>query len=172
MINNINHSPKNNRRPVWPFIIVGLLGLHVIGMCVAFAIATHDKTFLVVPDYYDKAQHWDQTRAEQLASQALGWRIAVQADHRINSRGERAVTFVLTDRDGKPVKDAALHVDYFHRAHPDQQRKADLTADSGNPINYSGTIPMLYPGMWEMRFTVKAGQQVFTSSILETVTNG
>lgn len=162
-------SPNDNlstqrRRPIWPFIIVGLLAAHVTGMAIAFTIAQRDRSFLVVPNYYEKAQHWDQARAERAASEKLGWKVSAEASLQVDKQGRRAVSFLLTDAAGRAVNGASLRVDYFHHAHPDQQQWVQLSPDSTDARRFTVMIPMSYTGLWEFHFTATAGAATYVAT--------
>ena len=162
-----HEHPARKRRPLWPFIIVGLLATHVTGMVIAFTIAQRDSSFLVVPNYYDKAQHWDQARAEQRASEKLGWQVKVNAAKSADEQGRRLVSFVLTDAAGLAPRNASLRVDYFHHAHPDQQRYVELSPDSNDARRFTAMLPMRYAGIWELHFTATAGGQTYVTTQTE-----
>jgi len=133
-------------------------------MAIAFTIAQRDRSFLVVPNYYDKAQHWDQARAEKLASEKLGWKVVVESSPQIDGQGRRVVSFVLTDVAGHAVKGASLRVDYFHHAHPDQQQWIEISPDSNDGRRFSVTMPMRYAGIWEFHFTATACGQTYVTT--------
>lgn len=159
--NTKNLVPHKNRRSIWPFLIIGLLAAHVTGMVIAVTITEHDKTFLVVPDYYDKAQHWDAAQAERRVSASLGWNVLIEPAAAIDERGNRAVRFMLSNAQGQPLPNASMEVQYFHHAHPDQQQKARLTVDAGDPRAFAGMLAMPYAGVWEFHVTAHAGGRTF-----------
>ncbi len=57
------NRPKTVKKPmgIWPFIIVGMLIVHVSGMMLAMVIAQRNKP-PVVENYYQKAVEWDKNR--------------------------------------------------------------------------------------------------------------
>lgn len=168
MIETESHPTKRGR---WPWIIVGLLGGHVLLMVVAVTIATHDRSFAVVPNYYQRALNWDQTQAEKRASEKLGWHVRVEASSQVDPIGRRTVSFVLTDADGKPLDHAVLDVEYFHHAHGDEEKQVKLTPDATDPSHFTVLLPMRYPGNWEFHFTVTAGGKTFVSGLTEYLHN-
>lgn len=156
---------KPRRRPRWPFIIVGLLGLHVTGMVIAVTIAQRDRGMLIVPNYYDKAQHWDAAQAERRASRQLGWTVRTETALKVDAQGRRAVCFVLTDAKGAAVPGARLHVDYFHHAHPNQQNALTLAEpDRDDPTRFTQLVSMPYPGVWEFHFTATVVEKTFVDT--------
>lgn len=161
------------RRSVrWPLIIVSLLGGHVALMVGAVMIATNDRSFAVTPDYYQRAVNWDREQADRRASEALGWRVAVETSPRVDPLGRRAVAFVLTDARGRAVDGATLDVAYFHHAHAyDRQKLADLTPDPDAATRFTRRLPMRHAGMWEFRFTAKAGGKTFVATQTQVIAN-
>ena len=159
------------KRARWPWIIVGLLGGHVLLMVAAVTIATHDRSFAVVPNYYQRAVNWDQTQAEKRASEKLGWHVRVEASSRVDPIGRRAVSFVLADADGKALDHAVLDVEYFHHAHGDEDKQVKLTPDATDPSRFTVLLPMRYPGNWEFHFTATAGGKTFVSAATEVLHN-
>ena len=165
MDSNKQSTPqKPRRRSIWPFIIVGLLGAHVVGMMVAVAITRHDRTFLVVPDYYDKAQHWDAAQAEKRSSASLGWTLQLGPAPAVDDHGNRSVLITLADANGQAIPGLTLTLDYFHHAHPDEQHKILLTASAADGRNFSSLLPMSYEGVWEFHFTGHAGDKTFVET--------
>lgn len=160
----LQYPQPPRRRSIWPFVVVGLLAGHVTGMVIAVVITQHDKTFLVVPDYYDKAQHWDSSQAERRASASLGWSVQIEPGAGEDERGNRAVRFVLADAQGRAVPAAALEVNYFHHAHPDQQHKILLRADGADARTFQALLPMPYAGIWEFHFVANGGQKTFVQT--------
>src|SRR5215207_5791090 len=90
------HNPK---RPRWPFIVAGLLVVHVALMTVAVVIATHDRSFAVLPNYDDNAVHWDRDQAKRRASAKLGWKLEIVPAETVDPIGRRNVSVRLTDAD-------------------------------------------------------------------------
>ena len=55
-----DHREANRRAALrWGGFVVALLSLQVIGGIAAIMIATGDESFAVVPNYHQKALHWD-----------------------------------------------------------------------------------------------------------------
>ena len=164
-------AAAQKRRSLWPYLIVGMLAAHVAGMVVAFTITMRDKTFLVVPDYYDRAQHWDAAQAERRASAALGWKLQLEPGKAVDEHGNRAVKVTLADAQDHAIAGLKLRLEYFHHAHPDQQHKLDLTADPNDGRIFGAALPMSYSGVWEFHLTGQAGDKRFVetqTTVLET----
>ncbi len=157
------------RHPRWPWIIIALLGGHVVLMSIAVTMAERDKHFAVVPDYYQKAVHWDQEQDQLRASHDLGWRVQILPASTIDPTGQRRVTFFVTDKDSKPIDNAVVEVSYFHHAHGDQTHTKTLSQSTAG--RYDETLPMRYAGLWEFHFTVTAAGKSFVQSNTQWIDN-
>jgi len=155
----------------WPWIIVGLLSVHVAGMVTAAMIATHDRSFAVVDNYYEKAVHWDQSQALLRASREMGWKVEIKPSDRVDPLGRRRVEFVVTDAQGRAIPQAVLTVEYFHDAHAAEVRKATLSPDGHDPSRFGAVLPMRYAGIWEYELTVTAGDKTFVEKTTKSLTN-
>jgi len=155
----------------WPWIIVGLLSVHIAGMVTAAMIATHDKSFAVVDNYYEKAVHWDQSQAMLRVSRELGWNVEIRPSGRVDPLGRRRVDFVVTNAQGRAIPSAVLNVEYFHDAHASEVRKVTLSPDGNDPTRFGVVFPMRYAGMWEYQVTVTAGGKTYVEKKSQTLTN-
>lgn len=163
--------PGNRSGKKWPYIILGLLGAHVLTMIIAVTIAVRDPSFSVEPNYYQKGLNWDAERAQLHASEKLGWQVRVEASDVVDPLGRRAVSFVLTDASGKAVQGAALTVNYFHHAHADSELEATPASEASDARRFTQVLPMRYAGLWEFHFTAKAGGQTFIASSTQVISN-
>lgn len=95
-----------NRRAAWKWgsLIVGLLGLQVAGGIFAIVLATGDESVAVVPDYHQKALHWDEEMAVKRASDRLGWKCAMEALPISEGRGYAGLIATLKDDRGEIIK--------------------------------------------------------------------
>jgi nitrogen fixation protein FixH len=153
-----NVLPRPRRHLKWPLIVVGLLTGHVSVMIVAVVIATHDKSFAVLPDYYQKAVHWDQGQAELRASERLGWQCAFTPSPEVDPLGRRSVTFTLVDSAGRGIPGVDIRVTYFHHARPAELFNATLRTDDAGRATQP--ITMRNQGFWQVNVTAtKAGQK-------------
>ena len=92
----------------WTLIIVGILGGSVLSMGTLIYFANDSRAGNVIPDYYQKAAHYDDTIAVAEASRQTGWTFAA------TWTGELVVHAV--DRDGRALSGASVRVEGFHRA--------------------------------------------------------
>ena len=143
---------------MWPLIIASALGLHVVGSLVMVYFATSNESYAVEPDYYRKALAWDDKRAQDRANTELGW----QLDYTVvpAAAGQDPTLRVeLTTDDGEPVTGTTVTVEAFANA-----RRDDILTATLNPVEsgYVTTMPMRRDGLWEFRFTVTRGDDLFT----------
>ena len=149
-----------NSGKIWPFIIVGLLGLSVVAESIKMVYATNDPAFAVEPDYYNKAVHWDEAQAARAASEALGWRAVLEA-------GREELLVRLFDRDGEPLSGAEVQVEAFHNARANRVVKGAL-APAG-PGLYAMTHPFGRPGIWEYRVVAERNGERFLLTTQEEI---
>jgi nitrogen fixation protein FixH len=143
---------------MWPYIIAGALALHVVGSMVMVYFATSNDSYAVEPDYYAKALHWDDKRAQDRANTALGWQLEFTVEPAAAGQ-DPTLRVELTSADGEPVTDAVVAVEAFSNVRRDDVLSSILAAtDSG----YGSTLPMHGDGRWEFRFTVTRGDDLFT----------
>ena len=170
MPNNETRAPSTPKSR-WPWIIVGMLGSHVLIMIVAVTIAVHDRSFAVVPNYYQRGINWDAEQAILRSSAKLGWHINVLTSDQVDPTGKRAVRFELTDAAGRAVPGAVIELEYFHEAHGDEDRTVNLTPDPSDPAHFSAVLPMRYAGEWEFHYNITAGPQTYVGKQNLTLSN-
>lgn len=156
-------NPSTNNGRFWPGMIFGMIGLNfcIVGITV-YAARFHSSSFAVESDYDTKALHWDNTAKQIRKNTELGWTIEIT-----QAQGNR-LDVSLRDRDGKAIEDAAVNVESFHHAHAQSKAVAKFTA--GNAGQYTATTNLSTQGLYEFRFTVLRGPQLFTQSITRLVT--
>jgi hypothetical protein len=147
---------------LWPWIIAGALALHVVGSLVMVFVATSNPSYAVEEDYYQKALHWDDKRAQDRANEELGWNLDIEVHPAATPAGEPTLEVRLADAGGEPVDGAVVAVETFHNTRAEDILRARL-----DPVGegvYRTTLPMRHNGRWEMRFTVTRGAERFTHS--------
>ena len=168
MTSETKTSMPKRRFVRWPWIIVALLGAHASLMMVAVSLAKNDRSFVVIPDYYNRSLQWDQDQANRRASQQLGWQIKIEPAETIDPVGQRAVAFTLVDRDRKPIQGASIQLDYFHGAHAGERNHVLLT-ESNIAGRYEAKLPMRYSGFWQFELSADAQQHHFVQSTTQEV---
>jgi len=144
----------------WPLIIGGLLAVHVVAMLAFVWIATSDPSYAVEKDYYQKAIHWDDKRAQDARNAELGWRLAVQVLRPLRPGQQPTLRVRLVDGGGAPLIGATIGLDTFRTAMSGDPLQATLAEEGGGA--YAAALPMFHDGKWELRFKVERGRDVFT----------
>jgi len=143
---------------IWPIVIAGALGLHVIGSLVMVYFATSNESYAVEPDYYQKALHWNDKRAQDHHNAELGWQLEFTVEPAAPGQYP-TLRAELTGMDGEPITDAAIAVEAFANARREDILTATLNAADSS---YLTTMPMRRDGLWEFRFSVTRGDELFT----------
>ena len=145
---------------LWPWMIAGALALHVVASLVVVFVATSNPSYAVEEDYYQKALHWNDKRAQDRTNEDLGWILSLTVRPAETPGEEPTLEVHLADAGGEPVDGAVVAVETFHNARADNILRTGLDA-VGEGV-YRTTLPMRHNGRWEMRFTVDRGQEHFT----------
>jgi nitrogen fixation protein FixH len=146
---------------VWPAIIVGFLALSVGSNVLLLVRASADPGFAVEKNYYQRAVAWDSAVEARARSEALGWSIEIGTKGVVE--GSRKIAVLLEDREGAPVTGAEVSLETFHLAHGNEILEANLSEVA--PGGYEAELPLVRPGLWEMRFVARRGDQVFVPVI-------
>lgn len=159
--------PKKSYR--WPIIIAAMLVVHVLATITAIVIATSDRSFAVVPNYYQQAVNWDQTKAAQQTSDALGWKAAVSVSPAVDALGQRQITVDLHDADGKPILADKAEVKFFHYSHGNDPQTIQLSAQDGK---LTGKASVRFEGFHEFQLTIHASGKSFIQTLTQYVQRG
>lgn len=135
-------------------LVIGLLGFSV-AVCIALAVtAGADPSLAVEPDYYKKAIHFDEIRAEEMASERLGWR------SRLGSlRVGDTVTFKIEDVNGRPITGLAGTLEAFANVRAGSPITAAV--EEIGPGEYRAPIIVARAGRWEIRARLARDDEVF-----------
>lgn len=160
-----------NRRAAWRWgsLIVGLLGLQVLGGIMAIVLANGDDSVAVVPDYHQKALHWDDEVALQAASRALQWNC--QVSQIAEPAGRNGLQIMLADRLGKPIDVLAGELQIYRHARAGDVRRLPL------PPGMLGRLELAdcfgWDGLWQVTLDVRDRSQnrfVHSSELVVTGT--
>jgi nitrogen fixation protein FixH len=155
-------SARPSRHLFWPILLTSLISIHIISVVVMVMVATHDHSFAIEPDWYQKGLHYNQTAQQQQANSRLGWSLRLDVGQPMTGTNRRRVTCTVLDREGKPVENATVDlVAFAHLRGSNLLRSVLLPRDS----KYEALIPMEDPGMWEFRFVVTRGRDTFTQIV-------
>lgn len=138
------------------FALVGSV-LAINAVMVYLAIKTNPG--LVVDDYYDRGQHYEQTLVSNLAKDP-GWSMRVELPPKIMKGQAQEVRFSVLDKAGQPVTvDGVTFYAY---------RPSDITRDFSLPMTPGGpglyVVQASFPdiGVWDLVFGVRQGADEFT----------
>ena len=145
---------------LWPWIIAGALALHVVGSLVVVFVAASNSSYAVEEDYYQKALHWNDKRAQDRTNEELGWILNLTVRPAVTPGEQPTLEVHLAEAGGEPVDGAVVAVETFHNARADDILRAGL--DTVGEGAYRTTLPMRHNGRWELRFTADRGQDHFT----------
>jgi nitrogen fixation protein FixH len=132
-------------------------------------VATHDRSFAVEPDYYQKGLHFEQTIEQRRENARLGWAIKLELGPSLSGSNVRGVTCMLRDRDGASLADAKIDLVAF--AHLRASRTVSRVLLPEGEGRYVATVPFGDPGIWEFRLVVTRGKDTFTQVIKESIVN-
>jgi nitrogen fixation protein FixH len=133
----------------------------VVGSLVFVAIATSDSSIAVEEDYYQKAVNWDVKRAQDRTNADLGWSLTFDVTPPTRPGDPPMAELRLVDGDGKPLTDATVAAEIFHKARSaDVIRIAFVAAEEAGL--YTASPLMRHDGLWELRFTVDHDGNRFT----------
>ncbi|MBX3378300.1 MAG: FixH family protein [Phycisphaeraceae bacterium] len=156
---------KSASKRLWPGMIFALLGLNVC--VVAFTVVAsraHSSSFSVERDYDRKALHWEETARQRERNSELGWVLELER------AGGGAMAVRLRDRDGRAVEGARVEFEAFHHARARERIAGELR---GSPEGvYIGEARIDRAGLWEFRFIVRRGDQVFTQDMTRAMVEG
>jgi nitrogen fixation protein FixH len=162
-------APRKPRHWKWPLIVVGLLLGHISIMITAVVLATSDKSFAVLPDYYQKAVNWDRSQADLRASEKLGWQVMLVPSPDVDPTGRRTLTLTLADSDGRPIGNADVEVSAYHQARPNEVIQATFHTDASGQA--SQVVTMRREGFYQIGITALAGTQRYVTAITPFVSN-
>jgi nitrogen fixation protein FixH len=137
-------------------LVLGLLGFSVATCVVLIGYATHDPTFAVEKNYYQKAVAFDQIRAEEVASDRLGWKVLV-APAKVGAEG--GFVFTVLDSNDQPVTGASGTLEAFANIRANAPDTEDVEDLGGG--KYRARIPIRHAGAWELRLRLTRGSDVF-----------
>lgn len=164
---NYSGQPTATARPrhhtwKWPLIVVGLLVAHVTGMMTAVTIATRDKSFIVLPNYYQKALEWDQRKSALAAADKLGWERRITLGDFDASHQTRLIRIEMVDRNRQPLEGLSISITAAPEKHPDRFQTLQLTSQS--PGSYVGHLKVTQTDVWSVDIDAKRGNEHYVSN--------
>ena len=155
-------SPATSGKPVarrylfWPIFLTSLISIHIVSVVVMVIVATHDNSFAIEPDWYQKGLHYEQTAQQQRANSRLGW--SVQVERRpATDRHEPAQRDLHRSRPWRQAHGKCRRRSGGLRPSPCQQPQVECSAAArGRTVR--GDLAFEDPGMWEFRLVITPRQ--------------
>lgn len=154
-----DQSAETLARWTWCGVIFSLLGLQILLSSVAVFLSTSDPSNVIVDGYYEQALSWDQQRATQAASDALGWKSVVKLEAAAELLSKPKLELTLLNRVGLPVQNSQIEGLLFHHARAGDVFKVRFTETS--PGHYSALVPIQQPGLWELSIVASGSEGTF-----------
>ena len=130
----------------WLGVIFGFIGLMAAFNALLLSAALSDRKSLeAIPGAYDQGLKWDQTQAMLVASEQLGWTVAIAA-HPGSTPGVTLLTASVQDRQGAPVLLDKAHAVLTRPSDRHIERHVTLAAQA--PGTYSAEVPLELAGKW------------------------
>lgn len=145
-------SKEKTAQLLWTVFILMFFVIQAIIWTFAISITSRDSSHAVVAGYDEQALSWDEVKQERAASKALGWTTEIKVDPTGDIRGNRVITIVVTDRKNRPVENATVQLDAYHRG-----RAAEVQCVEFNEVGqgvYSSEIQIRQSGAWVFDGTV------------------
>jgi len=127
----------------WISAIVGLLLANVVAMGILIGAANAGRSH-ILPDYYQRAVHYNDTIDQAARNQALGWSV----DAKLNDHTARVV---VRDRSGVEITDAKIDVIGAARAR------------GGH--GFAGLGTRVEPGIYDLTITITRGDAMFVEHV-------
>jgi nitrogen fixation protein FixH len=154
-----------NKKTAWrsPWVIgwVGLV-LTVVGAnALMIYLSVGANPGLVVDDYYDRGQQYEENMLKRLARDP-GWTMRVVPPEFVGVQEPARFRFTVSDRDGNPVTPDQVT---FYAYRPSNERN-----DFSRPMNrvapghYEVEVSFPLKGLWDILVSVRQGDQEFNSS--------
>ena len=144
----------------WGVFVGGLMAVVIGANLILIYFATTDPSFAVEEDYYQKALHWDDKRAQDRANAELGWTVELDVGRERAADGSVQVVVRLLDAEGQAVRGAGVDLEAFHNARAAWIHRVQLRENEEGA--YSAALPARRPGLWEFRLNVVRDEQRFT----------
>ena len=141
------HEPS--RAFVLADLLTSLIRIHVVSVVVMVIVATHDSSFAVEPDWYQKGLHYDQTAEQQRENSRLDWSVRLEVGQPLTGTNQRNVTCTVHDRAGKPVENATVDVVAFAHLRASNRTSSVFLPKEGGEI--WSRLAFEDPGVWEFR---------------------
>lgn len=133
----------------WILAIVALLAANLIAMSLLIAAAGSERS-RVLPDYYERAVHFDRTIDQIARNASLGW----QVDARLAAN---ALTIVVRDRAGVPVRGAQVEIEAMSRA------RGVVDTARATPTETAYLVQARWSGLHDVTIRITHGSNVYVA---------
>jgi nitrogen fixation protein FixH len=147
----------------WPLVIVGLLLGSIVANLGLMVLASNDRSFAVEKDYYRKALAWDETMAQERRNAELGWSLEATLAPAAGSTHHARLDVTVRDASARPIEGARVTVEALQSARASQVFPATLSPRGDG--RYAATLPSSRHGLWELRFRIERGGDIFTAVV-------
>jgi nitrogen fixation protein FixH len=157
-------NPGRGRLWAWApaLLLGGLLGTQMI----VLRNVLDDPSVALEPDYYRKAVAWDEQRAQERRSTALGWHAAITVEP-AQHPGATRLRVQLTDAAGGALSGATLTAQAFANARAGSVLSLRWTESA--PGHYETELVPARPGLWELRLQATRGSDTFLHTSRHTL---
>lgn len=143
----------------WPIGVAAVLVITVAANIYVMVRANDDPSVAIAKDYYQRAVRFDADQALRQRSERLGWRVSLEAAR--TSAAEAAVTAVLVDSTGAPIRGAIVRI----AAHAVARSNDVFTATAvAADDRYLAVLPVNRGGLWELNVEAVRGSERFVAT--------
>lgn len=133
----------------WILAIVGLLAANLAAMGLLLAAARSDRA-RVLPDYYERAVHFDRTIEQAAFNARLGWHVDTRLD-------PESLKISVRDRAGVPVRGATVAVEAMSRA------RGVVEVARATPSDAGYVVRARWAGLYDVTIRITRGDHVYVA---------
>lgn len=137
----------------WGGFVVVLLGLQVAGGAAAIYLATGDPSVAVVPDYHEKALHWDQEIARQRETANLNWNVRLDVAPGISGQ---SLVLRVSDAENQLIHIKQGELRIYHHARAGEVIRIGVKSAAAEPIVVKDCFHKV--GLWQVELDVQDDQ--------------
>lgn len=128
-----------------PYYIYAFFLFLTIVLGIFIWLSIRDYPGEVTDEAYKKGLHYNSDLEKANAQEKLGWHSKTAF---ITNNLDVQIMFTLTNKENKPIKDAATTVWFVRSTHAGRDVKISLTPDKKG--NYTGKTSLAWKGEWEV----------------------
>jgi len=143
----------------WIALVVIVLSVNIAMISMAFL----SNPGLVVDDYYERGKDYEKTvNARIAAREALGWNLSLEMDRKPVQHQPSRFLLTAADKVGQPLRGAEVKVHAYRPS--DADADFDATLREGRPGQYAGELNFPLKGFWELKMTIRRGEDRYDVS--------